>query len=75
MLTKIIEKYEDVEFTKMDGFDKAIIGVCADTDRLVYSQKKIVKELMKQMSLEDALEYFYFNIVNNQRVVIVYDEF
>ena len=75
MLTKIIEKYEDVEFTKMDGFDKAVIGVCTDTEMLVYSQKKIVKELMKELTYEDALEYFHFNIVNNQRVVIVEDNF
>ena len=62
MIDKIIEQYEDETFLKADGFDEAIIGVDETTMRLIYSVKKCIEILMRDMSEEDAIDYFNFNV-------------
>ena len=49
---------------KADGFDDAVIGTCYNTGRIVYSIERMLVILMEQseMSMEDAMEYFSFNI-------------
>jgi hypothetical protein len=61
-LESIIERYQDESFLKADGFDEAIIGVDETTMRLVYSVTKCIEILMREMSHEDAIEYFSFNV-------------
>ena len=57
-----IEVYGDIENTlKADGYDDCIVGV--DTkSRLIYNADKIVDNLAKDMTREEATEFFYFNI-------------
>lgn len=64
MLEEIIEYYPDETFLKADGFDEAVIGVEIPSMRLVYSVKKVIEILITEdeMSLEDAMEHFEFNI-------------
>lgn len=65
MLEQIEENYPDEKFLKATGFDEAIIGVCEDFNapaRLIYSVKKCLDILMKDMNYEDALEHFNFNV-------------
>ena len=62
MINEIIEQYEGESFLKADGFDEAIIGVDETTMRLIYSVKKCIEILMRDMSQEDAIEYFSFNV-------------
>lgn len=62
MIDNIIEQYECETFLKADGFDEAIIGVDEYTMRLIYSVKKCIEILMKDMSEEEAFEYFNFNV-------------
>jgi len=62
VLNEIIEQYEDETFLKADGFDEAIIGVDENTMRLIYSVTKCIEILMRDMSAEDAMEYFSFNV-------------
>ena len=62
MLDKILEWYPEEDLLIADGFDDAIIGVADDSMRLIYSIKKCVDILMKNMDEEDALEYFNFNV-------------
>ncbi len=57
----MLEQYEE-NFLKADGFDDAIIGVDETQMRLIYSVSKCIEILMKDMSEEEALEYFYFNV-------------
>ena len=45
----------------LDGFDAAIIGIY-ERKVLVYSENVIIEILCKDMSREDAIEYFSFNI-------------
>ena len=47
----------------LDGFDDAFIGLDTSTPpRAVYSRNAIIASLMKDMSAEDARDYFEFNI-------------
>ena len=61
-LESIIEKYPDETFLKADGFDDAILGVDESSMRLIYSISKCIDILMEDMSDEDALEHFYYNV-------------
>ncbi len=62
MREEILEKYPDEDFLLADGFDEAIIGVDEKSMRIIYSISKSIEILMKDMSEEDAFEYFYYNV-------------
>ena len=61
MLEQILDRYED-DFLVADGFDAAIIGVDENQMRLIYSVSKCLRVLESDMSEEEALEYFTFNV-------------
>jgi len=65
MIDNIIEVFNDYEVLKIDGFDSAIIGFEEKSYRLIYSIKKIIEILKKDMDELDAIEYFEFNIYNS----------
>ena len=50
-----------------DGFDEAIIGTVerfGDSEAIIlYDKEKVIQILMKEMSREEAEEYFYYNII------------
>lgn len=48
----------------LDGFDNAIIGIGHKFNdaSIVYSKSKIIEKLCQDMTDEEALEYFDFNI-------------
>jgi hypothetical protein len=52
------------ELLTADGFDRAIVGVVhrMDTMAICYDKNKVIEILMEDMSYEDAIEYFEFNI-------------
>lgn len=55
----------DESFLFADGFDDAIIGhvtVAGRRDVILYDREKVIKILMKDMSREDAEEYFEYNV-------------
>lgn len=62
-----------------DGFDDAVIGIVYGANpKTVYSVKKIIDILMEEeMSYEDAVEHFEYNIagsyVGEKTPVFVYD--
>ena len=62
MIDSIVERYEDETFLKADGFDEAIIGVDETSMRLIYSVEVCIEIMMRDMSEEDALEYFSYNV-------------
>lgn len=62
ILESILEYYPDEEILKADGFDDAILGYDELSGRLVYSVKKCLDILEEDMSYEDALEHFSFNV-------------
>lgn len=65
MIEQIIEQYYDEEILKADGFDDAIIGIEENEMRLIYSVFKCLKILEQEMTEEDAMEYFTFNVIGS----------
>jgi hypothetical protein len=65
MLASILEQYEDEEFLIADGFNQAVIGVEESTMRLIYSVNKCIEILTEDMSEEDAIEYFNYNVLRS----------
>lgn len=61
ILNKILDEYPDEGFLKADGLDDAIIGVWSE-ERLVYSVDKVIEILMNDMTEEEAIEFYEFNI-------------
>jgi hypothetical protein len=59
----------DLEFADgavlLDNLGDAIIGVCEEFsgNRIVYSRKKVLEILQKDMSYEEAEEFYYYNIL------------
>lgn len=49
----------------LDDLEDAIIGVCEEFsgNRVVYSKNKILEILQKDMTYDEAVEYYYFNIL------------
>jgi hypothetical protein len=52
---------------KMDGFDEAALGYieAGDECRLVYGYDECIAVLEKEMSREDAIEYFEYNSIRS----------
>lgn len=65
MLASILEQYQDEEILIADGFDQAIIGIEESSMRLIYSVNKCIEILTEDMSEEDALEYFSYNVLGS----------
>ncbi len=62
----IIEMYGDHDEEGLlfaDGLDDAIIGICPNSLKIVYSRAMVIRCLMKddEMSEEDAIEYAEYN--------------
>ena len=62
ILEQIIENFYDEEFLKANGFDDAVIGLEENEMRLIYSVSKCIKILNIDMSIDDALEHFTYNV-------------
>lgn len=64
LLDKIMEAHPGYKFKIADGLDDAIIGLDEKSMRLIYSESKVIEVLSREMSEEDAREYYEFNIVS-----------
>jgi uncharacterized UPF0160 family protein len=62
MLETILNAFDDDTFLKIDGHDNAVIGVDLKSMRLIYSTSKIIKNLTNDMSENDAVEFYEYNI-------------
>lgn len=62
MLDAILDAELEESWLKADGFDEAVIGTYENL--LVYSSKKCIEILSKNMSLDEAVEYFEFNVIS-----------
>jgi len=63
LLERIIETYPDEQFLKADGLDGAVIGVDEKSMVLIYSVSKCIDILAEKIgSVEEAIEYFSFNV-------------
>ena len=59
----LLDEYPDL--LTLDGFDEAIMGIVERIDLQVvcYNKTKVLNILMKDMSHQEAIEYFEFNIL------------
>lgn len=66
MLNKILRAYPEDKFLTIDGFNDAVIGVCLDSARLIYSVSRCIDILMfeDELPFEDAVEYFEKHLRN-----------
>ena len=62
MLEIILECYPEEIFPVVAGLDDAIIGVDEKEMRLIYSVKKCYEILSEDMTLDEAKDYFEYNI-------------
>lgn len=62
IIDQIIEIYGPGKLLKADGFDDAILGIDDNQMKIIYSVKKCIDILMKDMSESDAVEYFEVNV-------------
>jgi hypothetical protein len=64
MLEEILNEYQEEDLLIAEGFDEAVIGIQTDftEPRLVYSVSKCIDILKKDMTSDEALEYFMFNV-------------
>ena len=79
ILNNIVDRYTEEEILIADGLDKAIIGIDEHSMRLIYSYTKIIQILMDDMTREEAIEYFEFNIqsayLGDQTPIYCMDDF
>ena len=56
---------EHPDLLTLDGFDEAVIGIVERAGLLAvcYDRNKILKILMRDMNLDEAMEYYEFNIL------------
>lgn len=64
-LQEILDNYEDTEFLIADGFDDAVMGLEIPSMRLIYSVKKVIEILIKEMNYEDAVQHFEYNVAGS----------
>lgn len=62
MLERILDLFPDESFLIMDGFDDAIIGFDQQNMKLIYSVPDCIEILCRDMSEEDAIEHFEYNV-------------
>jgi hypothetical protein len=51
---------------KLNGFDNCIVGITEEFGngpRILYSKEKIIEELCEEMTIDEALEFYDYNIL------------
>jgi hypothetical protein len=61
----ILDTFPKGTFTIVEGFDSAVIGLEEYSLRLIYSSSKCIEILVDDgMELNDAIDYFEYNLKN-----------
>ena len=74
---KINDKYFDKGINVMQGFDKAILGIENESNKVCYSLTKLIEVCIKDgKSFEQAVNFVRYNIIpNNKNQFIFIDDF
>ena len=74
---KINDKYFDKGINVMQGFDKAILGIENESNKISYSLVKLIEVCIKDgKSFEQAVNFVRYNIIpNNKNQFIFIDDF
>ncbi len=60
-ITEMVEVYGNDSTLKADGYDDCVVGIECN-GRLVYDKRKMLDKLERNMSSEEAMEFFDYNI-------------
>ena len=63
-ITEIVEVFGNDSTLKVNGYDDCIVGIDGD-GRLVYDRRKMLDKLEKDMSSEEAEDFFEYNIAGS----------
>jgi hypothetical protein len=68
-MTKLEEleiAFPEMEMTIADGFDDAVLGICLQSEKVIYSYSKCLEILMSRdgMTTEEGIEYMDFNVTS-----------
>jgi len=63
-ISEIVEVFGNDSTLKVDGYDDCVIGIDGD-GRLVYDRRLMLDKLEKDMSSDDAEEFFEYNIAGS----------
>jgi hypothetical protein len=66
-IKETVAEYNEEAFL-MDGYDDAIIGICYQFGRspvVAYDREKVIQILMKDMSRDEAEEFWDFNQIGS----------
>ena len=67
-IDEIIDRHPDSTFTKLTGFDEAIIGVDEVSHTLVYCKQKIIAILTQrntEWNEQDVWEWYDYNVLGS----------
>ena len=70
-INNIWERYKPTPLYIMEGFDDAVIGFDFTNSKLVYSETLILEQLSSKMTFDDALDYYYFNIIDTVKDKVI----
>jgi hypothetical protein len=58
------ENYPDEDILIPDGFEEAFVGIAVQFTKpiAIFDRQKCIDILCRDMSYEDAIEYFYYNV-------------
>lgn len=62
LIDEIMAMCPENEFLIADGFNEACIGYDDKSMRLIYSVDKCINILMRNMTMDEAREYFEYNV-------------
>jgi hypothetical protein len=77
MLSKIKKVIPESNLIKLSSFyDEAIIGFENNSNKCIYSIKKIIKVLIfkNKFSKKDAVDYFFENIYNKEENKVIFSD-
>jgi hypothetical protein len=63
-IENIIERYEIEKVYVITGYDNCVIGFDFSNTKFIYCENKILLELCKEMEYDDALDFYYYNIID-----------
>jgi hypothetical protein len=65
IIAHIKENYPEAQILLADGFENAFLGIGQQFNTFfsVYDKNKCIKILTKNMSYEEAIEYFEYNVL------------
>lgn len=63
-ISNVWDRYKPNPYYIMEGYDDCVIGFDFTNSKLVYSETLILEQLSLVMDFDEALDFYYQNIIN-----------